>query len=243
MSAIDVTVTDGVATVAAEHFGPLGAYDAPFADELARAVVDAADDDAVKAIVLRANGPDFAPAAAPRVPDPQDVTTTWHRSFAAAGAVSQAVCFAKKVVITAVRGECAAAGSNLVLCSDLTVADDTARFASPFTDAPESNFVLAALTIRLNRAKSWMVRGTTIDAEQALNIGLVNDVTTSDGLDGAVALLTDGVTGMPLDGITMSKMLQQAVYDAHGVGREFDLADHYAAHRWSLDPTTSGGSR
>jgi hypothetical protein len=30
----------------------------------------------------------------------------------------------------------------------------------------------------------------------------------------------------------MSKMLQQAVYDAHGIGREFDMADHYAIHRW-----------
>lgn len=243
MTAVDVTVTDGVASVTAEHFGPLGAYDAGFADELARAVIDAADDDAVKVIVLRADGPDFAPAATPAVPTAQEIPTTWHRSFAASGAVSQTLCFAKKVVVTAVRGECAAAGSNLVLCSDLTVADDTARFASPFLDAPESNFVLAALTIRLNRAKSWMVRGNTLDAQRALEVGLVNEVTTAAGLDDALTQLTDAVTGMPLDGVTMSKMLQQAVYDAHGIGREFDLADHYAAHRWSLAPAPQGGGR
>jgi enoyl-CoA hydratase/carnithine racemase len=222
-----------VATVEADDFGPLGAYDTVFADELATAVVEASDDDRVKAVVLRTRGADFAPARAGRAPEPAGTPTAWHESFAASSAVYQAVCFAKKVVVTAVRGECSAAGTNLVLCSDLTVATESARFASPFLDLPESNFVLAALTIRLNRAKSWLVRGTTHDAAQAVHIGLVNRVVPAGELDPAVGELTDGVTGMPLDGVTMSKMLQQAVYDAHGVGRDFDLADHYAAHRWS----------
>jgi enoyl-CoA hydratase/carnithine racemase len=231
---VELTVRDWVAVIEAEDFGPLGAHDAAFADELAAAVIEASDDDHVKAIVLRTSGADFATARRPRSVDPAEVATAWHRSFAATSAVYQAVCFAKKVVVTAVRGECAAAGSNLVLCSDLTVAAESARFASPFLDLPESNFVLAALTIRLNRAKGWLIRGTTFYAARALDIGLVNRVVPAQELAAAVAELCAGVTGMPLDGVTMSKMLQQAVYDAHGVGREFDLADHYAVHRWSL---------
>jgi enoyl-CoA hydratase/carnithine racemase len=234
VSAVDVRIADGVAVVEVDDFGPLGAHDAVFADELTAAVVDVSDDDGVKAVVLRTRGPDFAPAATSPGRPVAEVPTVWHRSFAASTSLSQVLCFSKKVVITRVTGECAGAGSNLVLCTDLTVASPDARFGSPFLDLPESNFVLAALTIRLNRAKAWAVRRTTYDAATAYDIGLVNRVASLDALDAAVAGFTDAVVGMPLDGVTMSKMLQQAVYDAHGIGREFDLADHYAVHRWSL---------
>jgi enoyl-CoA hydratase/carnithine racemase len=234
MSAVTVDIADRVAVVEVDDFGPLGAHDAAFADALAAAVIDVSDDDDVKAVVLRTRGPDFAPATTPPARDASEVPTVWHRSFAASTALYQALCFSKKVVVTRVTGECAGAGSNLVLCSDLTVTDPRARFGSPFLDLPESNFVLASLTIRLNRAKAWAVRGTAYDAATAYDIGLVNRVVELDDLDDAVAGFTDAIVGMPLDGVTMSKMLQQAVYDAHGVGREFDLADHYAVHRWSL---------
>lgn len=228
------TIADGVAVVEVDDLAPLGSHDAGFADELAAAIVEVSDDDGVKALVLRTSGPDFCSSSSPSRVAVPEVPTTWHRSFAASSAVYQALCFSKKVVLTRVTGECAGAGSALVLCSDLTVASDDARFGSPFLDLPESNFVLAALTIRLNRAKAWAVRGTTYDAATAYSIGLVNRVAPVAAVDDEVTAFTDAIVGMPLDGVTMSKMLQQAVYDAHGVGREFDLADHYAVHRWSL---------
>jgi enoyl-CoA hydratase/carnithine racemase len=230
---IKVAIADWCATVEADHFGPLGAYDTRFADELAAVVVELSDHDHVKTIVLKSGGNDFAPRVVASPPPPGLIPTAWHRSFAASSAVYQALCFSKKVVVTMVTGECSAAGTNLVLCSDLTVADATATFASPFLDTPEANFVLAALTVRLNRAKAWMLRNSVIPAEEALAIGLVNQVVPPDRVLGAVGEISQAVAGMPLDGVTMSKMLQQAVYDAHGIGREFDMADHYAVHRWA----------
>jgi len=231
MSAVDLRVAGGRAYIEAESFAPLTAHDDAFADALAGAVVEASDDDHVKVIVLRATGPDFAPAAPTGFPSAAETPTAWHRSFAASTAVYQATCFAKKVVVAEVRGGCHGAGSALLLCTDLAVASEDAVFGSPFLDVPEANFVLAALTIRLNRAKSWMLRGTVHDAATAGRIGLVNRVVPAGRLQAEVESMTAAVLGMPLDGLTMSKMLQQAVYDAHGVGREFDLADHYAIHR------------
>ncbi|WP_329378791.1 enoyl-CoA hydratase/isomerase family protein [Streptomyces sp. NBC_01716] len=231
MSAVDLRVADGRAYIEAVSFAPLTSHDPAFADELAGAVVEASDHDHVKAIVLRATGPDFAPAVPTGFPSVAEAPTTWHRAFAASTAVYQATCFAKKVVVAEVRGECHGAGSALLLCTDLAVASEDAVFGSPFLDVPESNFVLAALTVRLNRAKSWLLRGTVHDAPTAGRIGLVNRVVPAARLQAEVERMTAAVLGMPLDGLTMSKMLQQAVYDAHGVGREFDLADHYTIHR------------
>lgn len=228
---IDVRIHQWCATLEVDDFAPLTRYDAAFTRALRDAVVELSDHDEVKVIVLRARDRDFAPGTDTTTPSTDEVTTTWHRDFAASSAIYQSLCFAKKVVVTEVTGECHGAGSLVVLCSDLTVATENARFGSPFTDLPESNFVLAALTMRLNRAKAWMLRGTVLDAEQARVAGLVNHVVPADELSTATAELTGSITGMPLDGVTMSKMLLQSVLDTHGVGRDFDLADHYALHR------------
>jgi len=237
---IEVSVHDWCATVEVEDFSALSRHDGAFARELCTRLVEVSDADDVKAIVLRARSTDFAPQAGPppHTSVPQ-ILTDWHRDFAASSALYQVLCFSKKVVVTQVAGACFGAGSLLVLCSDLTLATEGAQFGSPFTDLPEANFVLAALTMRLNRAKSWMLSGSTISAQNALSCGLVNQVVPDDALADATADVVRNVTAMPLDGITMSKMLLQAVLDGHGVGREFDLADHYAIHKLALPATSA----
>ncbi|HEY1966771.1 MAG TPA: hypothetical protein VGH89_02385, partial [Pseudonocardia sp.] len=130
----------------------------------------------------------------------------------------------------------------LVLCSDLTLATPDARFRSPFATNPEANLVLAALTMRLNRAKSWLLRDSTLTAEEAFGAGLVNEVVEPGQLAARVARTARAVTRMPLDGVTMSRMLLQSVLDGHGVGREFDMAGFYATARWPGQPESTGGA-
>jgi enoyl-CoA hydratase/carnithine racemase len=239
-------VADQVATVAVDDFGPLNRYDTAFALALRDTVVELADRDSVKVIVLRATGADFCPDG-PRLPDApftgEDIWTTWDQAFAGSRSLYQSVCFSKKVIITEVAGACTGGGTALVLCSDLTVATAEAGFRSPFSTIPEANVVLAALTMRLNRAKSWILRDNTLTAAEALRAGLVNEVVEPGELAAAVARAARSVTRMPLDGVTMSKMLEQSVLDAHGVGREFDMAGFYAAARWPERPAAPGGAR
>jgi enoyl-CoA hydratase/carnithine racemase len=245
---IDHEVRDGVATVTAGHFGPLSRYDAEFARALRDVVVDLGDSDSVKVIVLRAEGPDFCPD--PRAPGElsvpvagDDVWTVWEQTFAGSRSLYQSLCFSKKVIITEVSGACTGAGSMLVLCSDLTVAARDATIRSPFSTVPEANVVLAALTMRLNRAKSWLLRDATLTAAEALEAGLVNQVVEPAELAAAVERAAWSATRMPLDGVTMSKMLLQSVLDAHGVGREFDMAGFYASALWRGRPEHAGERR
>ncbi|MEU7812201.1 enoyl-CoA hydratase/isomerase family protein [Pseudonocardia sp. NPDC049154] len=225
---IDVSVSAGVATVEVADFAPLSRFDADFGWELRDTVVALADDDLVKVIHLRATGPDFAPEVTGPVSASAPPSARWRRVFAGAKGLYQSLCFAKKAVVTEVAGSCTGAGSMLVLCSHLTVAADDARFGSPFLALPESNFVLAALTMRLNRAKAWAVTEELLGADRAQEAGLINDVVSRAALPAAAARLAADVAEMPLDGVAMTTMLRQAVLDAHGVGREFDLAPHYA---------------
>lgn len=226
---LKITTTDWVATIEAPDFSPLGRSDAGFARALRNAVVDLSDDDFVKVIVLRATGPDFAPATSGLVPAADKVFTNWTQDIAGASALYQSLTFSKKIIITEVAGECSGAGSMLVLASDLTVASEDSTFASPFREHPEANFVLAALTIRLNRAKAWLLQGQAIDARDAHDFGLVNSIVSPELLTDRTANQARAAARMPLDGVVMSKMLQQAVLDSHGVGRDYDMASFYAA--------------
>ena len=231
---IKVTTANAIATVTLPDCKPLSLHNLEFGLALRDAVRDAADRDDIKAIVLRVSANHFSPAAtyqelAAAARARKDVILSgWHEAYAASSGLYQNLCFCKKVVITAVKGECAGAGSLLVLCSDLTVATADATFASPFTTLPEANLVLAALTMRLNRAKSWLLGGTALTAQEAFDAGLINRIVAGDALDEAAQKMARAVTRMPLDGIAMSKINVETCLDAQGVGREFDMAGFYA---------------
>ena len=232
---ISVEQKNGVATVTLTDCRPLSMHDPVFGLELRDAVRDSADSDDIKAIVIRVSGPDFSPAVSTDVSVAaarqrgDRLGPQWHATYAAASGLYQNVCFCKKIVITAVSGQCAGAGSFLVLCSDLTVATPDATFASPFGALPEANLVLAALTMRLNRAKAWLLSGSALNADEACNAGLINRIARGGTLDAEAQNMARAVTRMPLDGIAMSKINVETCLDAQGVGREFDMAGFYAA--------------
>lgn len=222
-----------VVIIAVEDFSALSRADVPFAFELRDAVRDTADSDGVKAIVLRAAGRDFAPAASAQ--DLADAATVranqrarWHAAFCAPSGLYQNLAYCKKVVVTSVRGHCSAVGSMLVLCSDHTIASSDSQFEPPFAQLPESNLVLAALTTRLNRAKSWMLGCEPWNAGMALRSGLVNRVVASADADARALEAATSAARMPLDGIAMSKLLFEAFLDTQGVGQDFDMAGFYA---------------
>lgn len=238
---ISTSIADWVGTIEVEDFSPLSRYDAHFARSLRDAVVELSDDDHVKAIVLRTRG-EFAPDVPAAELDPSTLFTSWPQDFAGASALYQAVTFSKKITVTEVAGGCHGAGTLLVLASDITAAGESARFGSPFRARPEANFVLTALTVRLNRAKAWLLRGSVLDAATAYDYGLVNEVVPDADLEETTRTMTGRITAMPLDGIVMSKMLQQPILDASGVGREFDMASFYASGLDVLATQSTGGS-
>jgi hypothetical protein len=137
----------------------------------------------------------------------QKITATWQ--------VARAVAPGDARVRRALRG-------------DMGHSWDDARFEAPFADLPESNMVLAMLTLRLNRAKGWVLGEDDWDAAQAQAAGLVNRVTTRQALAGAAIEAAQAAARIPLDGVAMTKLLLEAFLDTQGIGQEFDMAPLYA---------------
>lgn len=224
-----VEIADQIATITIADGAKLSQHSRSEGDVLRDAIQMCGDRDDVKVIVLRSTGANFCPAVdqAKTWPD-ASVPSWWNEIYTSSNGLYQSLCFSKKITITAIRGECAGAGSLLVLCSDLTVADSGAVFQSPFQMLPEANFVLAALTMRLNRVKSWMLGGASLTASAALDAGLINRIAKTNVLDEANALAKSAAR-MPLDAIAMSKLMIETCLDAQGVGQDFDMTGFYAA--------------
>jgi enoyl-CoA hydratase/carnithine racemase len=90
-----------------------------------------------------------------------------------------------KIVITAVNGMCQGGGLNMVLCSDVAIASDTATFRAPeLLRGVADPFLPARLPARVGvaRAKYLLFTAGVIDAAEAERIGLVGKVVPHDQL-------------------------------------------------------------
>jgi 2-(1,2-epoxy-1,2-dihydrophenyl)acetyl-CoA isomerase len=92
----------------------------------------------------------------------------------------------EKPVIAAINGVAAGAGASLAFACDLRIAADNASFVQSFSRVglvPDSGatFVLPRL-IGLTKAYELMVTADKIDAQQALQLGLLNKIVPGDQL-------------------------------------------------------------
>jgi enoyl-CoA hydratase/carnithine racemase len=163
--------------------------------ELIAAFEQAGASDAV-GIVLAGNGPvfsaghDFADVVDADFPQVRSLLVTCTELMTLIQAVPQPV-------VARVHGLATAAGCQLVASADLAVAADTAGFAAPggkggwFCHTP---MVAVARNVGRKRAAEMALSGDVIDAQTALDWGLVNRVVPAAELDAAVHELLARVT-------------------------------------------------
>jgi enoyl-CoA hydratase len=119
--------------------------------------------------------------------------------------------------IAAVRGFALGGGCELALACDLRVAGESARFGQPETGlgimaAAGATWRLPAL-VGLGRAREILFTGRLIDAEEALRIGLVNQVVADvDVLEAALLMAATIAQNDPL----ATRMTKAALADAQG---------------------------
>ena len=115
-------------------------------------------------------------------------------------------------VIARVNGACMGAGLETAASCDIRIASDNARFAMPEVLFDLPSVIESALFPRLigwGRACWLIYRGDVIDAETALNWGLVEQVVTAEELDAAVAETVDMIMANGPVGIRLQKTLMR----------------------------------
>src|SRR6476469_4970379 len=119
-----------------------------------------------------------------------------------------------KPVVCKVHGFCVAGGTDLALCSDLLVIEDTAKIGYPparVWGVPTT--ALWAHRIGPERAKRLLFTGDCLSGTEAVAWGLAIECAPRAELDARFETLLDRIANMPINQLVMMKlMLNQAAY-------------------------------
>jgi len=156
---------------------------------------DLGRDRAIRAVVLTANGSAFSAGhdlkelTAHRA-DGDGGRAYFHHIMTTCSAMMQDVVALPKPVVAAVQGVATAAGCQFVATCDLAVASADARFATPGVDIGlfcSTPMVALSRNVAPKHAMEMLLTGEMVEAQEALRIGLVNQV-TEPGAERAAAL-------------------------------------------------------
>lgn len=115
----------------------------------------------------------------------------------------------EKPVIASVNGVAAGAGCSLALACDIRVAAESASFIQAFINVgliPDSAATLMLpRLIGISRAMEMACTGKKVGAEEALRLGLVNQVVPSGELATATRTLAEKLAGLPTRAIGLTK--------------------------------------
>lgn len=173
--------------------------------EVTKALREVPDD--VKAVVIAADGPAFS--AGHDLSEMIDRPESFYADlFAVCTEMMETIGSIPAPVIARVHGVATAAGCQLVASCDLAVASTEAWFATPgvkiglFCTTPAVPLVRA---IGRKRAMDMLLTARPIDAETALEWGLVNRVVSPDQLDEAVTELVDTIASYSRHVVALGK--------------------------------------
>ena len=184
MSTVSIERYDHVARVTLNRPAKRNAMSSDVAAELTAAFLSLAGEVDLRAVVLSGEGPSFCGGA--DVTELGALTPETAEGFIRglhAAIASVMVC--PVPVIAAIRGACIGAGLELVAGCDMRLASHDSRFSMPEVKIGVPSVIEAALLPRLmgrGKAARFVLTGETIDAETALNWGLVEELVSGDDL-------------------------------------------------------------
>lgn len=116
--------------------------------------------------------------------------------------------YAKKPTIAAVQGWCVGGGTDMVLCADLIVAGEGARFGYPPSRVwGTPTTAMWVYRMGLEQAKRYMLTGDEISAAKAAEIGLILETVPDAELQDHALALAKRMAQVPTNQLIMLKLL------------------------------------
>ena len=196
--------------------------------QLRDAIIDLSNDDQVRVVILAANGPAFCAGH-----DLKEITAArtasdggkafFNTLMALCSDVMQSIVVSPKPFIARVSGVATAAGCQLVASCDLAIADEMAKFSTPgvhiglFCSTP---MVALSRNVSNKHAMEMLLTGDMIDANRAVDMGLINATKSSDQIEDATLEMAMKIASKSKATLATGK---KAFYEQ----REMGLADAY----------------
>ncbi|CAD0183913.1 putative enoyl-CoA hydratase echA8 [Ruegeria sp. THAF57] len=132
----------------------------------------------------------------------------------------------EKPVIAAVNGFAMGGGFETALSCDIILASDRAKFALP--EVKVGFFAAASGVQRLSRyigrlaAQEMMITGRTVDADEALKLGCVNEVVPHDDLMTRAMALADDICSVSPSSVKATKRVLNRMAQIEGFGESME---------------------
>jgi methylglutaconyl-CoA hydratase len=209
---LKLSMSGTLATVTLDRPDVRNAFNETTIEELTTVFAGLARNDAVRAIVLAANGPAFCAGA----------DLNWMKKMAGythaenqADALQLAqmlrtIYLCPQPVVARVQGDCYAGGMGLVAACDIIVAVEEANFCLSevklgLIPATISPYVIKAMGE--NAARRYFLTAERFGAHEALRIGFAHEVVAADALDAKVAEIVKALTGNSPNAVRQAKTL------------------------------------
>jgi enoyl-CoA hydratase len=219
--------------------------------ELNAAFERAAEDDAIKVVILAANGPHFSSghdlAEDDRLANMEAFKSVglWC-GYGCAGAEGH-MGFEKEVyvgfserwrnfakpTIAEVQGKCIAGGLMLVWPCDIIIAADNAQFCDNTVNMgiAGAEFFNHPWELGVRKAKEFLFTADTFDAQEAHRLGMVNHVVPLAELQSATLALAQKIATKPMFALKLLKEAVNAAEDSQG--RVNAMKTSFALHQLS----------
>ena len=253
-SFIDYEIPEaGIARIVLNRPETANAQDTRFLYELNAAFDRAAHDEDIRVIILAARGKHFSSGHDLGEKDPHAAMHNYQTigtmcGFTCAGAEAQMsreeeiyVGFSErwrnipKPTIAAVQGKCIAGGLMLVWPCDLIIASDDASFTDPTVSFGVGGveFFHHLWEVGARKAKEMLFTSDALCAQDALRLGMVNQIVPRDGLVEAALIMARKIASKSRFALKLAKKAINGAQDAQGR----DLAMQNAFHLHQLAHT------
>ena len=197
-------------------------------EEFDDALMNAADDDSVRVVIVAGAGDHFSSghdlgspqekADRERRPYPDSIPGAYARSWNQNIANTMRWRDFPKPTIAQVQGYCIMGGLILATACDLIVAADDARFSDRTVrwGGPHVQFASLPWEVGFRKAKEYLFTGDWIDAHEAERLGLVNRVVPADNLSEETMALAKRIALQDPFALRMSKFSVNRMQDEMG---------------------------
>jgi enoyl-CoA hydratase/carnithine racemase len=223
-------VEDQVATITLNRPERMNALSRNLESEIHRTFDEADADRAVRTIILTGNGAAFSAGydqaatstSGVRPLDPHgkshaEYIEHWQRHDGARIGYWEHMWKLAKPVIAAVNGWAMGGGFWYQLAADITIASDRAVFAQPEVRQISNTSYLFTALCGWKAANRWALTGDHFDAQEALRIGMVNEVVPHDELMPRARAIAKRIALVPEPSIRLNKAIAMQGIQAAGM--------------------------
>ena len=205
-------------------------------NEVTRKVNMAVEDDDIKCIILKGAGKSFcsgddlnlapydtyggAPGTKPSQRVRVKAVLTWLNGM------YRSLLYCPKTIICQAHGWTIGVGLAMLMCCDLAIASESAKFGQRqqrvgFAGLSMGWQYIQLFNIGYKKMREWQLTGRTLDAQEALDWGVINTVVPDDKLDAEVMRYAQAVALNPADSLMIAKTHTLMMLDMLGMNGQF----------------------